>query len=110
HLSTPAPAEKQRHQQMEVGVCVARESDWEEIGGGDFDAKLLCELADEWALRRVSSFHLAAGEFPEPRNRAVFRAVGEQNPALAVEQHAGGDENEACDALLHLPVRTGSRH
>ena len=80
------------------------------IGGRDVDAKLLGKLADKRMLGRLALLDLAAGEFPKPCERTPRRALGDQDPALTVEKHAGSNEKELmCRAGGHR-LRTGSRH
>jgi len=53
-------------------------------------------------LRRLSRLDLAAGKLPEPGKRTPWRAFGDQDPAVAVKQHAGRDQNEWTRAAFHL--------
>ena len=97
---------------MEVRIGVADKSERREIGGRDLDAELLGKLADQRVLRRLAGLDLAAGEFPEPGKRPPLAGAWRSGSALAVEQHAGGDENERrslSGRCGHRPVRTGNR-
>ena len=108
--SPPAPAEEERHQQVEVRIVVACEGERRKIGCRDIDAELLGELANEGMLGRFPKLDLASGEFPQPGKRSAFRPLGDQDPAVAVKQHAGRDQHEWKRAAFHGRVTTGSRH
>ena len=58
---------------------------------------------------RLALLDLAAGEFPKPGERTPWRALGDEDPALAVEKNAGRNKKELmCKAGGHR-LRTGSR-
>jgi len=104
----PARAEKERHQQVEVWIRVAGEGERRKIGGRDDDGKLLGKLADESMFGRLALLDLAAGEFPKPGERTPWRALGDEDPALAVEKNAGRNKKELmCRAGGHR-LRTGA--
>ena len=123
HVSPPAAAEIDRHQQVEIGISVARESERRQIALLDLDAKLLVQLADQGFLRLLSRLDLASGKLPQAGERSPWRAFGDQHGALLIEQCAGRDDNDrALRALAHTGIRrlmqfclntrlrTGSRH
>ena len=86
---------------MEIRIGVAREGERSKIGGRDLDAKLLAKLAHERMLWRFSKLDLAARKLPKPGKRSALGALGDQDPAVAVEQHAGRDQHEWKRSAFH---------
>ena len=83
---------------------MAGKSQRREIGRRDLDAELLGKLADQRFLRPLARLDLAAREFPKPGKRAPLRALGDQDPALAIEENASRDQNErSCRGRLPPP-------
>src|SRR5262245_53224493 len=60
----PAPAEIDRHEQVEIGIGVACEGERGEVLLGDGNAELLAKLADYGVLGFLARLDLAAGELP----------------------------------------------
>jgi hypothetical protein len=54
-------------------------------------------------LGRLTLLDLAAGKFPKPSEGTPRRSLGDQDSALAVKEHAGGDENEWWRPAFHRP-------
>ena len=72
----------------------------------DRDAQFLAQFADQCVLRPLSRLDLAAGEFPETGQRPPRGALGDQQSALGIEQHAGRDNDDrALDAFVHTRIR-----
>src|SRR4051812_797940 len=64
HGALPAAAHIERHQQVEIRIAVAGESQRRQTGLLDHDAQLLLELANKRLFRPFALLDLAAGEFP----------------------------------------------
>ena len=90
----PAPAQKQRHQQMEPLISVRGEGERRKAGGGDVDAQLLLAARGSAPPRASRPGELAAGELPQPGHPLALRPAGQQHPAVAVDQRAGGDQQQ----------------
>jgi hypothetical protein len=63
-LALPAPAEIDRHEQVEIGIGVTCEGERGEVLLGNDDAELLAKLADNCVLGLLARLDLAAGELP----------------------------------------------
>ena len=93
--SIPAPANIERHQQVEVGVEVARESQRCEALLLDDDSQFLLQLADQALLRTFAGFDLPARKLPQPCHRLALRALRDQHPAIRVDERGGGDQQNS---------------
>ena len=52
------------------------------------------EFANEALLGAFSGFDLAAGKLPQAGHRLTGRSLRNQDPAIGVDQSAGGDEDK----------------
>src|SRR5665213_2298584 len=93
-LSLPAPANIERHQEMEAGIGMARESEWCETGFIDDDAQFLLQLPDQTLFRRFTIFDLAAGKLPQACHRLAGRTLSDQHPAVGIDEGAGGNKDD----------------
>jgi SAM-dependent methyltransferase len=89
----PAPADIERHQQVEVLIGMAGEGQWREAGFLHGDPELLVQLADQRRFRPFAGLQLAAGKFPQAGQRLAFRPLCNQHAAVGINQSAGDDEN-----------------
>src|SRR5271170_6732164 len=89
----PAPADIERHQQMELGIKVTRECQRCEALLLDVDTQLLFQLADQTLLRPFAGLHLAAGKLPKSRHRFPFRTLREQHASVGIDERAGGNKD-----------------
>src|SRR5260370_41561056 len=64
HGALPAPAHIERHEQMEVGVSMARKGERSDARLCDRNSQLLSELADERLFPPFAGFHLAPRALP----------------------------------------------
>src|SRR6266702_6768527 len=90
----PAPADVERHQEMESFVGVARKGQRRQTWLGDGDAELLVELADQALLRPLAGLELAARKLPEAGQRLAFGALRDQNALVGVYKRAGHHQCE----------------
>ena len=68
------------------------------------------QFADQRLLRPLAGLDLAAGKFPQARERLAFRALRDQHALVGIDQRAGDDEGELD--VSHAPLlslTTGSR-
>src|SRR6185437_11811742 len=72
HLALPAPADVERHQQMEIVVSVTGESERRQAGFVDRYADFLMQLPDQRLLRPLTTLDLATGKFPQAGQRLAF--------------------------------------
>ena len=66
--------------------------------GGDVDAEFLAQFPDEGGFGGFAGVEFAAGEFPQAGHFFALGATSEENAAVAVDQGAGGDEDERLGA------------
>src|SRR5262252_90444 len=92
--AAPAAAYIEGHQEMEVRVGEARESERSEAGLVDRDPKFLMEFTDETLLWPFMLLDLAARKFPKAAERFSLRALRDQHPAIGVDESNGGNEHE----------------
>src|ERR1700722_544719 len=90
----PAPANIKRHEQVEVGIEVARECQWREALLLDDDTQFLPQFSDQALLRLLAGLDLAAGKLPQPCHRLARWALCDQYTPIRVNQRAGGNENK----------------
>lgn len=90
----PAAAGEERHEQVEIGVAVARKRQGREAGGVGREPQFLVKFADERGLGGFTRFDLAAREFPETGHGFAGRSLGEQHAAVGVDEGDGGDEDD----------------
>src|SRR5262249_48000607 len=90
----PAPAEVERHEEMEIRVAVGRKNKWGETSLLDGNAKFLLHLADDRIFRPFSRLDLAARELPEPGHRFALGTSGQQHPFVRVDERASRHQNE----------------
>ena len=90
----PLAADIERHQQVKVGIGVRGEGEGSEAARGNVDAEFLAKLADQRRFRGLARVDLAAGKLPQPRHGFAFRALGQQNAPVGVDQHHRRDEDE----------------
>ena len=103
----PAPADIERHQEMEVLVGVAGEGQRRQAGLPHDNADFLFQLPDQRFLGPFAQFDLAAGKFPKTRHGFAGGALGQEDTAIGVDKRAGRDENEPHDKSRLLT--SGSR-
>ena len=65
-----------------------------EAGFGNRNAQFLVQFADQAGLRRLARLELAAGEFPEARQRLALRPLANQDAPVGVDQGGGGDQQQ----------------
>src|SRR5258707_8916887 len=75
-------------------VSVAGKGERRQTWLADGDADLLMQLADQRLFRPLARLDLAAGKFPQPRERLALRALREQHAPVGVHQRAGNHEGE----------------
>ena len=95
----PAPAQKERHQKVEIFVAVRGEDEGRKTGGGDADAQFFLQFTDQANLRRLAGLELAAGKFPQARQRLAPRPLADQHASVAVDQGRGGDQKKGLAQL-----------
>ena len=93
----PAPTGKQRHQQMEVGIVMAGKGQRGQTGCPSVDAQLFFQLADQGQLGRLTGINFAARKLPQAGQRFAGRALGQQNPAIGVNQRNRRDQKDFQD-------------
>ena len=103
----PSRAEIDRHQQMEIGISVARKGERREIDLGDLDAKLLLELADQRFLRLLLPARPCRRETPKARRETVpAGAWRSARRAPHSTQRAGRDDHDRARlTLTHVRTR-----
>src|SRR5579862_3933631 len=90
----PAPADIKGHEQMEVGIRMARECERRETLRFDCDPQFLPQLPDQTLLRLLAGFDLAAGKLPEPRHRLSFWAPCDEHASIRIDEGASGNQNK----------------
>src|SRR5262249_15557037 len=100
----PASADIERHEQIKVGIKVARKCQWRETIFLHIYSELFFKFANETLLRPFARFDFAAGKFPQTGHRFAGRALRDQHPAVAVDQSAGGDEDKLDGHELLISV------
>ena len=81
-----------------------------ESGLDHVDIQLLLQFADQGGLGRLAGLELAAGEFPEAGERLALGALGDEHPAVGVDQRTGGDQQQALSALGHVSLPSANRN
>ena len=110
HLSLPAPADIERHQQMEVGIGVAREGQRRETGFPDDDSEFLLQFPDQRLLRAVSpASTLPPGNSHRPAIALPGGRSRDQHAAVGIDEGAGGDKDEFGAHDLDSNLRSGGR-
>src|SRR5581483_6025379 len=79
HVAFPAPADIKRHQEMEIGIGVARESERSKTGFPHGDTDFLVQFASKRGLRPLAGLELAARKFPKPGKCLSFRPLRDQH-------------------------------
>src|SRR5215470_2257484 len=102
HGAVPAPAHVERHEQMKVGVSMARKGERCDARLRDRNPQFLSEFADERLFGPFTRFHLTARELPQSGHRASGRTLCKQNASISIDQRACGDQNE-----LHAATPVG---
>ena len=74
---------------MKVIIGVAGKGQRRETGFADADADFLVQFADQRLLRPLAGLDLAAGKFPQPRQRLALRPLRDQHALVGVDQRAG---------------------
>src|SRR6202522_1970727 len=92
--SFPSAADIQWHQQVKVGIEVARKRQRCEALLLDGDSQFLLQLADQTISGPFPSLDLAPRKLPEPRHRLAFRALGDKHASVGIDQGTGGDKHE----------------
>src|SRR4029077_11652190 len=90
----PAPADIKRHEQVKVGIEVARKGQRREALLLDDDAQFLLQLSDQALFRPLAAFDLAAGKLPQPCHRLALRTLCDEHAAVGVDQGAGGNQDK----------------
>ena len=93
----PAPADVKRHQEVEVGIGVAREGQRSEAVRLDRDSEFLAEFPDERVLRPFVGVNLPAGELPQALKRLAFGPLRQQHASVGVDQRRRDDEHKPHD-------------
>ena len=60
----------------------------------DRDAELFFHFPNDRLFGTLARLDLAAGKFPQPRQRFSFGALGNQNASIFVDQRAGSDKDD----------------
>ena len=71
------------------------------------DAEFLVELADQRGFRRLAGMHLAAGKFPETGQSFPGRPLGEQYPAVGIDERHRRDQTRAIGQAHVTPGSPG---
>src|SRR5579862_2567678 len=66
------------------------------------DPELLVELADQRRLGSLAFLHLAAWKLPCAREMLAGRPLGEQHPAIDIDQRHRGDKDDGFGGINHL--------
>jgi len=82
----PFAAEVKRHQQMKFGIGVRGEGERRQTARRDIDPELLAEFADQRRFGRLAGLDLAARKFPQAREMLARGALGEQDPAIGIDE------------------------
>jgi hypothetical protein len=90
----PAPANIERHQEMEIRIGVARKGKRREARLPDDNAEFLLHLPDQRFLGPFAGLDLAARKLPKARHCFSRGAFGEQHAPIGIDQGAGGNKNE----------------
>jgi len=90
----PTPANIERHEQIEVGIKMARECQRRETIFLHRYSQFLFEFANETLLGPFAGFDFAAGKLPQAGHCFAGWALGDQDPAIGVDQSASGDEDK----------------
>src|SRR5690348_10976157 len=101
----PAPADVERHQEMEVVVAVACEGQRRQTGLLHDDAEFLLQLPYQRLFGPFAGFDLAAWKLPEPGHRLTGRPLREKDAAVGVDKGASDDKNEFDGHWPNLDVR-----
>ena len=80
---------------MPIAEWRAGESSSRKIAWIDRDPKLLFKFSDERGFRGFARFDLAAGKFPQPRQRFACRTPLNQYATILSDQRRG-DNEEYC--------------
>src|SRR5260370_12086876 len=94
HRSLPTSAYIERHQQMEIRIRVAGESERCEALLLDNDSQLLFKLAHQSILGPLTRIDLATRKFPQTGHRPAGWSLCDQYPRVRVHEGAGRDDDE----------------
>src|SRR5690554_2029842 len=89
-----AATDEERHQEMEALIGVAGEGKRSEALDLGLDADLFAKLADQRFLGRLASLHLAARKLPQTCKCLAFWPLGQENPAVGINQCAGYNQQD----------------
>jgi hypothetical protein len=93
-VTLPSPADKKRHQEVKVGIGVARKGQRCKTGFFDDNSQFLLQFTYQRLLGRLASLSLAAGKFPETRHCLAFGPLCNQHATIGIDECAGDDNKE----------------
>ena len=78
---------------MKIMVGVAGKGERREAGFVHGDTDFLVQFADQRRFRTLAGLDLAAGKFPQARERLAFRPMRDQHALVSIDQRAGDHQD-----------------
>ena len=103
NLTLPPPANKHRHQQVELIIGVTGKGKRSQTGFSHVYAQFFLQLANKRGFRLFSRFHLATGKLPQSGQVFTFGALRNQDTTIPINQRTGNDENELFSVHVCKP-------